>query len=83
MLEGLSFLLLLGVAMPLKYMWGMPVATKVAGMIHGLLFIAYVVMAKELSDNESWTRKKFALALGAAVLPFGPFVFDKKYLDAK
>jgi integral membrane protein len=82
-LEGLSYLLLLGVAMPLKYVWGDPSWVRVVGMAHGLLFIAYVGMAFVLYDRENWSIKKLVYAMIASVLPFGPFVFDAKFLDKK
>lgn len=82
-LEGLSYILLLGVAMPLKYVWGDPSWVRVVGMAHGLLFIAYVGLAFALYDRENWSIKKLAYAMIASLLPFGPFVFDARYLDKK
>ncbi len=75
-LEGVSFLVLLGVAMPLKYMAGMPAAVLIAGWIHGVLFVAYVVVAVLASSAHGWSQGRLAGAMAAAVLPFGPFVFD-------
>lgn len=82
-LEGLSYILLLGVAMPLKYVWGDPSWVRVIGMAHGLLFVAYVGLAFVLYDRENWSIKKLAYAMLASLLPFGPFVFDAKVLDKK
>jgi integral membrane protein len=82
-LEGLSYILLLGVAMPIKYVWGDPSWVRVVGMAHGLLFVLYVGMAFVLYDRENWSIKKLAYAMVASVLPFGPFVFDAKVLDRK
>lgn len=82
-LEGLSYILLLGVAMPIKYVWGDPSWVRVTGMAHGLLFVAYVGMAFVLYDRENWSIKKLGYAMLASLLPFGPFVFDAKYLDKK
>jgi len=79
-LEGISFLLLLGVAMPLKYVWGFAEATKVIGMAHGLLFIAYVIMVILIREQLKWSIKTTLLALIASVLPLGPFVVDRKLL---
>ncbi len=79
-LEGISFLLLLGVAMPLKYIWGFAEATKVIGMVHGLLFIAYVIMVILIREQLKWNAKTTLLALIASVLPLGPFVVDRKLL---
>jgi integral membrane protein len=82
-LEGLSYILLLGVAMPLKYIWGDPSWVSVVGMAHGLLFVAYVGMAFLLYLRDKWSIKKLAYAMLASLLPFGPFVFDSKFLDKK
>lgn len=77
-LEGISFLVLLGIAMPLKYVWQMPEAVKITGMLHGLLFVAYCFMVIQVKIEQSWSIKKMGLALIASILPFGPFVADKK-----
>ncbi len=79
-LEGVSFLLLLGVAMPLKYVWGYQEATKIIGMVHGLLFIVYVYMVFMYREGLGWNAKTTALALIASVLPFAPFVVDRKLI---
>ena len=80
-LEGVSFLVLLGVAMPLKYWAGMPLAVRVVGPIHGLLFIAYVISATHLSLRSQWSFARAALALTASVVPFGTFAFDRSVRD--
>ena len=81
MLEGISFLVLLGIAMPLKYFAGRPEAVRFVGMAHGVLFLAYVVAVIQAQlDYENWPRRRTALALLAALLPFGPFVMDRKVL---
>ena len=79
-MEGVSFLILLGIAMPLKYIFGLPATTQVVGMAHGILFIAYVLMVVLIRKQLNWNLKITALALTAAVLPFGPFVVDRKLL---
>lgn len=76
--EAISFILLLGIAMPLKYMAGMPKAVSVTGMAHGLLFIAYLYVAYACYQEFGWSFKKLAAAFIAAFLPFGPFVFHSK-----
>jgi integral membrane protein len=78
--EGLSFLLLLFIAMPLKYLWGMPEAVRVVGMAHGGLFLAYVAMANYVALELRWSKKLWFLSMVAAVLPFGTFIFEKKHL---
>jgi integral membrane protein len=77
MLEGISFLVLLGIAMPLKYFAGMPKAVSVVGMAHGVLFIAYLYMIHECRKAFGWSLKTAAFGAIASVLPFGPFVYDK------
>ena len=78
--EGVSFLVLLLVAMPLKYYWGMPKAVSVVGMAHGVLFMLYVLAAIQAALEYDWPWKKTALVLIASVLPAGPFVVDAKLL---
>jgi integral membrane protein len=76
--EGVSFLLLLGVAMPLKYFAGLPQAVTALGWIHGLLFIAFCIALTQAHQDAQWTIRRSAGALIAALLPFGPFVIDKR-----
>lgn len=66
--------------MPMKYMMGNPAGVKMFGMPHGLLFIAYVVLAVNLYIELEWPKKRLGLALIASILPFGTIVFDRKYL---
>ena len=77
-LEGISFLLLLFIAMPMKYVWGNPILVKYVGMGHGVLFIAFLVILFVVCDKQKWSLKMFILGLMASILPFGPFVFDHK-----
>lgn len=81
-LEGVSFLVLLGVAMPLKYLAGLPQAVRVVGMLHGILFLLFVGAVAHVAVQRRWSWKWVAGALVAAVLPFGPFVFDARLRDA-
>jgi integral membrane protein len=75
--EGVSFLLLLGIAMPLKHIAGIPIAVKIAGWIHGVLFIIFCVMLHRAKTEHRWRTRKAATFLIAALLPFGPFVIDR------
>lgn len=77
--EAISFLLLLGIAMPLKYIAGMPLAVSLAGMAHGILFLAYLYLAYDCWQSFKWPLSKFAVAGMASLVPFGPFWFHKKY----
>lgn len=81
--EALSFLILLGIAMPLKYVWGMAEATRMVGMIHGLLFVAYAFTALMLGRKLGWPMSRVMGAWIASTLPFGPFYFDRKFLAEK
>lgn len=78
LVEGVSFLLLLGVAMPLKYVAGMPQAVTVVGWLHGLLFIALCIALTQAHQEAKWSAWRSGTVLIAALLPFGPFVIDKK-----
>jgi integral membrane protein len=82
-LEGASYLLLLLVAMPLKYVWGDPRMVSVVGMAHGLLFVAYIGLAFVLYDREDWSVKKLGFAVAASLLPAGPFLFEARFLGEK
>jgi integral membrane protein len=77
-LEGISFLLLLGIGMPLKYMYGIPTPNMVIGMAHGVLFLAYCAWVMIVRSENQWGFIKTSLALLASLLPFGTFVADVK-----
>lgn len=79
-LEGISYLLLLFVAVPIKYVNGNPEYVKMLGMPHGLLFMLYIVLAIVLKKEMKWNTKSLAIILACAVIPFGTFYVDKKYL---
>ncbi|WP_345220402.1 DUF3817 domain-containing protein [Hymenobacter koreensis] len=76
--EGVSFLVLLGIAMPLKYLLGQPEAVRMVGMAHGLLFVLYVLLVIMAAIEHSWSFKKAVLAFVASLVPFGTFWADKK-----
>jgi integral membrane protein len=76
LLEGVSFLLLLGVAMPLKYLAGLPEAVLVVGWVHGLLFLSFLAALAVAARERRWPTSLVLLALAAAVTPFGPFLLD-------
>src|SRR5688572_3348920 len=78
--EGVSFLVLLGIAMPLKYLAGWPQAVRIVGMAHGILFMLYVRAAIQAALEHHWPWKRTALVLLASVLPAGPFIIDAKIL---
>lgn len=80
MLEGSSFVLLLFVAMPLKYLADRPEMVRVVGMAHGLLFVAFVFAVLQVAFEHRWPIRRALAALAASVLPFGPFILDARLL---
>lgn len=79
-LEGISYLLLLFIATPIKYLAGNDSYVKLLGMPHGILFLTYVALAIFLKYKLNWSAKTFAIILVASIIPFGTFYTDKKYL---
>ena len=80
LLEGLSYILLLFIAVPVKYWGGDDAYVKLLGMPHGLLFMLYLVLALLLKDDYQWNRRDTLIVCLASVIPFGTFYVDKKYL---
>ncbi len=76
--EGLSYIALLGIGMPLKYMYNMPTPNLIIGSIHGILFIAYCIWVLLVKAEYKWSFTKTFWALLASLLPFGTFVADYK-----
>ena len=76
--EGISYLVLLGIAMPLKYFAGMPDAVKYTGWIHGVLFVWYMVLLLNVWIKYKWSFGKTLMAFIASLLPFGTFVLDSR-----
>lgn len=79
-LEGVSFLVLLLIAMPLKYIWDSPEMVQITGMFHGILFILYILGAFWLYKALQWNFKILFIVCMSSVLPLGPFYVEKKYL---
>ena len=79
-LEGTSYLLLLFVAVPIKYWMDDPQYVKLLGMPHGLLFVTYLVIAFLFKSELKWSNKTLGVVMLASVIPFGTFYVDKKYL---
>ncbi len=79
-LEGLSYILLLFIAVPIKYFGNDEFYVKLLGMPHGILFVAYIILAFALKYKLQWSPKIFSVVLLASVIPFGTFYIDKKYL---
>ena len=78
--EGLSFLILLGIAMPMKYMLDMPVAVQITGMIHGVLFILFIALSILAKITCGWPIRKMFILWIASIVPFGTFYADYKLL---
>ena len=79
-LEGVSYILLLFFATPVKYILEDPKYVKLLGMPHGLLFIAYIAFAFLLRKEFSWNNNEFGTILLASLIPFGTFYIDRKFL---
>lgn len=77
--EGVSFIVLLFIAMPLKYLAHIPIAVTICGGLHGILFIAFIVLAREVKSDYKKDGRWLGRALLASVLPFGTFYMDHKY----
>ena len=80
-LEGVSYLLLLFIAVPIKYFQGDVSYVKMLGMPHGILFMSYVVLAIVIQKQMKWNLKNLGIIILASVIPFGTFYVDKKYLQ--
>lgn len=78
LIEGISYLILLFIAMPLKYFFNIPEAVKYFGWIHGVLFLVFFVVLIMASIKYRWSLLRIGIYLIGSVLPFVPFYLDKK-----
>ncbi|CAG5069448.1 hypothetical protein DYBT9623_02184 [Dyadobacter sp. CECT 9623] len=78
-IEGISYLVLLGIAMPLKYFAGLPQAVKTVGMAHGVLFVMFVILLIQVAIEREWSFKKSFLSFLSSIIPFGTFYADAKW----
>lgn len=76
--EGISMLVLVFLAMPLKYIFDLPLMVTYVGWIHGVLFVIYMLVLFPTSRKLRWPFRTAVMGLIAAILPFGPFLFDRK-----
>jgi len=76
-IEGISFIILIFIAMPLKYSFGFPVATKIVGMIHGLLVFVFLYQVWEAQKEAGFTWKETGIYTLLSLIPFGSFYTDK------
>ncbi|MEN8147564.1 MAG: DUF3817 domain-containing protein [Campylobacterota bacterium] len=77
-IEGISYLVLLFIAMPMKYMMGIAIATKIVGMIHGLLFIVFLIILMQAAQKHNFSMKDSVIFFIASLIPFGTFYTDKR-----
>ena len=83
LLEGLSFIFLVFLGMPLKYLYGNEMLVKILGMPHGILFIVYVLTAFLFKNKLELNIKELLIVLIASVIPFGTFYIDYRFLKSK
>ena len=79
--EGISFLILLLIAMPLKYMYGMPEYTKIVGMAHGILFLTFIYLLLEVHSQYKWSIKYSLFAFVSSLIPFGTFLLERRFKE--
>ncbi len=77
--EGISFIVLLFVAMPLKYLAHIPIAVTICGGLHGVLFVAFIILAREVKSEYKKDFRWLGMAFLASIIPFGTFVADKEW----
>ncbi len=75
-IEGCSYLLLLGVAMPLKYFAGLPLAVRIVGMIHGVLFLLFCAALFQAMAVARWSLLRAGVLFASSLVPFGTFAID-------
>jgi integral membrane protein len=80
LLEGSSFLALLFIAMPLKYLADQTIAVRYLGLVHGILFLLYLFALIPVALERRWSWRTCGLGFLASLVPFGPFIFDAKIL---
>lgn len=82
-LEGASFLVLMLIAMPMKYYFYQPMPVKIVGSLHGLFFVVYCALGLMLYFRDKWPVKQLGLCWILACLPLGTFWFDRRYLAGR
>lgn len=83
LIEGISYLVLIGIAMPLKYIFEQPLAVRYTGWVHGVLFVLFVAAAFGTWVTNRWSMKWFATAFAASLIPFGTFWLDRGLKSAQ
>jgi integral membrane protein len=77
LLEGTSFLVLLFIAMPLKYLAGLPLAVRIVGSVHGGLFLIFLAVLYRAGTDRRWPYRRWLTAFVSSIVPFGTFIFDR------
>ena len=80
LLEALSFVILLFVAMPIKYILGNPELVRIVGMANGILFILYNIVALLFKKKLNWSNQILVVVILCSIIPMGPLYVDRKYL---
>ena len=80
LLEALSFVILLLVAMPIKYFLGNPELVRIVGMAHGILFVLYIIGALLFKKKLNWSSQILLVVILCSIIPLGPLYVDRKYL---
>ena len=80
LLEALSFVILLLVAMPIKYILGNPELVRIVGMAHGILFVLYILGALLFKKKLNWSNQILVVVILCSIIPLGPLYIDRKYL---
>ena len=78
--EGISYILLLFIAVPIKYVFDDPTYVKMIGMPHGVLFMIYIIFSFIVNIKLKWNMKELFIILIASLVPLGTFYVDRKYL---
>lgn len=76
-LEGISFLVLVGIGMPLKYIFDLPETVQIVGMAHGILFILYNILVLLIREDQGWGFKKTLVAMLLSIVPLGTFFVER------
>lgn len=79
--EGYSYIILVFIAMPMKYIFNFPLAVKIVGMVHGILFIMFCYLLYKASLEAKWSLKESLLFFTASLVPFGTF-YTKSKIDS-
>ena len=75
--EGISYVVLVFIGMPLKYLADQPLTVEIVGWIHGILFISYLILGTQAAADEKWSLRFVAIAFAAALVPGGTFWLDR------